>query len=397
MPADLSQSPVGSVVAVRGTDHRFQTDYELEAFVPDPLPREVGLSGDVWMAVSQAMAALGKLDTAASMLGHPQLATRAATRREAVGTSALEGTFANMRELWAAETVDDPDDPSIPPNVREVLNYVRAAEEAYAWIGEGRPITAALLSNLQARIVSGTDSDGPEAGALRGRQVFIGARNRPIAEAYFIPPPPGDQMKARIDDWLAWVNDESLRDSMQLLARVALAHYQFEAIHPYTDGNGRLGRLVMALQILADGALSVPALSVSDWINEHGAEYRDHLMQLSISGDWNPWVEFVAEAVAASADGACQRIMGLLELREEFTETARAALPKGRLAVEMAEDLIALPIMTVAAAEARHGRSNQANRNAIRRLCEIGLLEPLIDSGYGRLYWNRRVIEVMES
>ena len=395
--ADLSSSPVGSTVLIRGTDNRFNAPYELGAFVPAPLPRTLDLPGDVWMSLSDAMGALGRLDSAASLIPNPQLVTRVATRREAIGTSALEGTFANLTELFAAEAVSvDEVDPSIPPNVREVMNYTRAADAAFEWIKE-RPVTIPLLSNLQAEIVRGTESDGPEAGALRERQVFIGTKNRPITEARFIPPPPGDQLVLLLDDWLTWLNDETLSDSLHLLVRVALAHYQFETIHPYTDGNGRLGRLVAVLQLLACGALQTPVLSISDWLKDRGPEYRDHLLGVSLSGDWAPWVEFFAQAVAASADDAHRRVMGLLALREEISEQARRALPRARLAIEIADDLIAFPILTVAAAQFRYGKSNQANRNAINRLCELGILEPYGDARYDRLYWNRRVFEVIES
>jgi len=331
------------------------------------------------------------------MFAHPQLVNRIATRREAVGTSALEGTFAELSELFAAETTSAGDeDPSIPANVREVMNYVRAADLAYDWVRE-RPITLSLLSELQAVIVRGTRSDGEAAGAIREGQVFIGTTNRPITEARFIPPPPGDQLRVLVEDWLHWVNDKSLRESLHLLVRVALAHYQFEAIHPYADGNGRLGRLVMALQIQADGVLHQPALSVSDWLNDHGTEYRDHLLQVSVSGEWDPWVGFIAKAVAESAEGSHRRIAGLFALREELSEIARSALPRARLAVDIAEGLIALPILSVAAVAARYDKSNSSSREAIGRLCEIGLLEQFSDSHYGRLYWNRRVLEVMES
>ena len=396
MGANLSSSPVGSTVLIRGMDDRFNAPYELAAFIPDSLPRSLELSGDVWMALSDATGALGRLDSAASLIPNPQLVTRVAIRREAIGTSALEGTVANLTELFAAEAVSVEEvGPSIPPNVREVMNYTRAADAAFDWIRE-RPITIPLLSKLQAEIVRGTDSDGPEAGALRERQVFIGTKNGPIAEARFIPPPPGDQLVLLLDDWLTWLSDETVNDSLHQLVRVALAHYQFETIHPYTDGNGRLGRLVAVLQLLSDGALKTPVLSISDWLKDRGPEYRDRLLNVSLTGEWAPWIEFFAQAVAASADDARRRVMGLLALQEELSEQARQSLPRGRLAIEIVDDLTAFPVLTVAAAQYRYGRSNQANRNAINRLCELGLLEPYGGARYGRLYWNRRVFEVIE-
>ena len=395
MTTDLSQSPIGSTVLIRGTDHRFSTPYELDAFIPAPLPRELELPGDTWMALSDAMAALSRLDAAAQRISNPQFVTRVATRREAIGTSALEGTCANLTDLYTAEVASvDEEDPIIPLNVREVMNYARAANVAYEWVHE-RPITKSLLSGLQQLIVRGTESDGPEAGAVRERQVFVGPKHRPITEARYIPPPPGDQLTALFDDWLDWISDESLHDSVHLLVRIALAHYQFEAIHPYTDGNGRLGRLVAVLQVLIDGILKSPVLSVSDWLQNHDTEYRDHLLRVSATGEWTPWIEFFAEAVAVSAEDAHQRVMDLLALQEELSQEARAALPRARLAIDIADDLITYPVLTVAAAQALYGKSNQANRNAIGQLCALGLLEPFSDSRYGRMYWNKRMFEVI--
>ena len=225
MPHDLSKSPVGTTVPISGNDYRFNTEYEVDAFVPAPLPRKLELPQDAWLALSEAMTELGRLDSAAGMIPNPHLVTRMATRREAIGTSALEGTFANLTDLFAAEAIAvDEDDTSMPPNVREVMNYTRAADHAFDWIAE-RPINSTLISNLQALIVRGTKSDGPEAGSVRSKQVFIGTENRPIAEARFVPPPPGDQLKALLDEWLDWINHEDLRQNLQLLFRVALAHY----------------------------------------------------------------------------------------------------------------------------------------------------------------------------
>jgi Fic family protein len=178
---------------------------------------------------------------------------------------------------------------------------------------------------------------------------------------------------------------------------VALAHYQFETLHPYTDGNGRLGRLVAALQLMEEGALRAPVLSVSPWLKDHSDEYRDHLLAVSRTGNWAPWVEFLARAVSTEARAGHDRIMRLLALRDEIGDTVRSALPRARLAVEIADDLIAYPILTVAAAQTRYGRSNQANRNATGSLLDLGLLEPYGDATYDRMYRNRRVFQVIDS
>lgn len=392
----LRESPLGQVVPIRGHDGRFGEDYEEEAFVPNDLPDRIELSGPVWMAVSDAMTELGRLDAAASLVPNPALIARIATRREAVGTSALEGTYAALTELLAAEVLSPNErDTEVAPNVREVMNYARAADSAYAWITE-RPISLSLLTALQAEIVRGTEGDGPDAGSIRETQVFIGAKNRRVTEARFVPPPPGDQLRAMCERWIDWLTAEAPVAEIPLIARIAMAHYQFETLHPFTDGNGRLGRLVAVLQLLREGALRSPVLSVSPWLEDHADEYRDHLLQLSVSGEWGPWVEFFANAIREEARSGHNRIMRMLALRQEIAETVRAALPRARLAVEIAEDLIAYPMLSVADAQRRYGRSNQANRNAVAALVELGLLEPYSDTRYERVYWNRRVFQVVD-
>jgi Fic family protein len=392
----LSASPMGTVVPIAGHDARFGEDYEAHAFVPHDLPERVELPGKVWMAVSEAMTELGRLDAAASLVPNPQLIARLAIRREAIGTSALEGTYADLTELFAAEVLPTNEQATgVAPNVREVMNYIRAADSAHAWVNE-RPITLSLITALHAEIVKGTSSDGPEAGSLREKQVFIGAKNRRVAEARFIPPPPGDQLRASCERWIDWLTAPAPVGEIQLLARVAMAHYQFETLHPFTDGNGRLGRLVAVLQMLREGALRSPVLSVSPWLEEHADEYRDHLLRVTMTGEWGPWIEFFAEAVKVEARSGHDRIMRLLTLRDEIGETVRSALPRARLAVEIADDLIAYPILSVSDAQRRFGRSNQANRNAVASLIDLGVLEPYGEARYDRLYWSRRVFQVIE-
>ncbi|CAN5452783.1 Fic family protein [soil metagenome] len=395
--SSLQDSPIGSVTPISGYDARYGEPYEAEAYVPDDLPDDVDLPGPVWMAVSEAMAELGRLDAAASLIPNPQLVTRIVTRREAIGTSALEGTYADLTELFAAEVLPiDEQDADVAPNVREVMNYARAADAAFGWITE-RPITLGMLSALQAEIVRGTASDGPEAGSLRQSQVFIGSKNLRVAEARFIPPPPGDQLRARCERWVQWLTEPAPIERIQLIARVAMAHYQFETLHPFTDGNGRLGRLVAVLQMLREGALRAPVLSVSPWLKDRADEYRDHLLAVSTTGDWAPWIDFFARAVGSEARSGHDRILRLLALRAELGDTVRSALPRARLAVEIADDLIAYPVLSVSDAQRRYGRTNQANRNAIASLVDLGVLEPYGAARYERLYWNRTVFQVIDN
>ena len=149
--------------------------------------------------------------------------------------------------------------------------------------------------------------------------------------------------------------------------------------------------------MMHEGALHAPVLSVSPWLKDRADEYRDHLLAVSATGDWAPWVDFFARAIRAEASSGHARIMRLLALRDEIGETVRTTFPRARLAVEIADDLIAYPILSVSDAHRRYGRSNQANRDAVGSLVELGILEPYGDARYNRLYWNRRVFQVIDS
>ncbi|HZD23739.1 MAG TPA: Fic family protein, partial [Acidimicrobiia bacterium] len=201
---------------------------------------------------------------------------------------------------------------------------------------------------------------------------------------------------ALYDSWLDWVREDRNPPDLQVLVHTALAHYQFETIHPYNDGNGRVGRLAAVLQIMRSGALSHPVLSISPWLRQNENEYKDHLLKVSTTGDWEPWITFFVEALTVESQRAQHRIGELLHLRESLSEEVRQLLPRGRLAVDVVDDLIEFPVISVGAVEHRYDKSNQAARNAVNRLIEVGLLEPFNDAKYDRLYWNPRVFQIIQ-
>lgn len=393
--SSASIQQVGTIMPISGFDARFNEEYRVDAFVPHELPPALAMQDSTWLAITKAAAELASLDTAAGLVPNPRLITRIAARAEAIGTSAIEGTFAELPELYTPEALPASDGTRhAPARVLEVLNYARAAEDAYSWIAE-RPITISMLSALQSEIVRGTESDGPDAGALRTKQAFVGAKDRPIREAYYVPPPPGDQMRSLLEQWVTWLTDAVAVQRIPLIARVAMAHFQLEAIHPYTDGNGRLGRLVVVLQLLREGALAEPVLSISSWLYNSGAAYREALGAVSRTGDWDSWIAFFAGAVASAARADRNRISRVSQLREEIGAIVSERLPRAALAREIADSLIDSPILSVASARQRHGRSDQANRSAIYQLVEVGLLEPYGDATYRRLYWSPRVFRAI--
>ncbi len=282
----LQSSPIGTLLPISGTDGRNGQPYDHFAYLAAPLPNAVELRSATWTVVARAEAELARLDQAARQIPEPALLRRPALRREAQSTSALEGTFAPLEDVLESEVEDRA---QLSLEVREILNYVVAAEEAFSWIAE-RPVTSGLIGNLQGILVQGTPGEYSDAGGVRDRQVFIGPRDAPIPEARFVPAPFGDQLRAGFEQWVDSVNQP--RDDMPPVVEAALAHYQFETLHPFSDGNGRIGRLLIVLQLMQRNVLRHPILVVSPWFEARRTEYQEALLRLSITGEWDAWVRF---------------------------------------------------------------------------------------------------------
>jgi len=364
----LRESPIGSLVPISGSDQRTAEHYDYFAYLPASLPASLSLSSATWTAVTRAESALARLDQASRQIPAPALLRQPSLRREAQSTSALEGTFAPIEEVLESSIEDRA---RAPLELREILNYVVAAEEGFDWIAE-RPLTANLLGNLQRILVQGTPAEYSDAGGLRDRQVLIGARGSAIQEARFVPPPPGDQLRAGVEDWIAWVNAPP--SDLPAVVLAAMAHYQVETLHPFSDGNGRIGRLVIALQFMQRSVLREPILVVSPWFEARREQYQDGMLDLSRSGNWDNWVQFFARGVEASADDTRDRVDALLEWQVATLKRVRATGLSG-VAERVAGELIGMPFLRAADVAARHGVSPQAAIKALRRLVDVGVLE----------------------
>jgi Fic family protein len=363
----LRDSPVGRLVPITGTDGRRGEIYAYEAFLPDPLPRMVELRSATWQRVIEAETALARLDEAARKIPEPALLRQPSLRREAQSTSALEGTFAPLQDVLESAVEERA---SSRVEVREVLNYVAAAEEAFDWVRE-RPLTRGMIESLQGILVLDTPSQRADAGRLREVQVFIGPRDTEIRDARFVPPPPGDQLRAGIDDWVSWVNTPP--PGLPAVVHAALAHYQFETLHPFSDGNGRLGRLIIVLQLMRRKILEQPILVVSPWFEARRQEYQDALLAVSQTGRWGDWVEFFAAGVASSADTTRERINALLDWQDETLRRVRSVGVTG-VAERLVGELIGTPVLRASQVSDRHDVTPQGAMNALRRLVDLDVL-----------------------
>ncbi len=385
----LSTSPIGSLVPIVGPDPATHEVVTGQAFLPARLPREIELLTSTWTRVNSATAALARLDGAARLIPNPMLLRRPTLRREAQSTSALEGTYAPFAQVLAA---DNDDRQHMSAELREILNFETMAELAFTW-PEERRLTLGMMSELQRTLVRDTASELGDAGGIRDRIVVIGSPGRSFAEARFVPPPPGDQLRTGVEDMLEWI--ESPPD-IPTVVQTAMVHYQFETLHPYSDGNGRLGRLLVIVQLLRGALIREPLLVVSPWFERRREAYQEALLELSSSGDWDAWIEFFAHGVAASATESQKQVERLVELQTELRAAVQAAGKRG-VAERLAADLVGSPYISRANVAARYSLTGQGALNAIKTLVQLGVLE---DAGLrtrhgARIYVAHQVVEAL--
>jgi Fic family protein len=312
-----------------------------------------------------------------------------AIRREAQSTSALEGTYAAFTDLLEAEQEDEKPQQGA---IVELLNYVFVAEQAFDWISE-RPVTLTMLGELQKNLVANTPGDLSDSGGIRDRQVLVGSPGGSVEEARYIPPPPGDPLKSGVEELLAWMQNEDSK--LPPIVRAALAHYQFEALHPFSDGNGRIGRLLIVLQLLQDEVLRDPLLVVSPWFEARRREYQDQLLSLSQTGDFDAWISFFCEGIRSQALSTLDRVERLLSYQQDVRERCQREKVRG-VATRIAENLIGNPILQTTRAGRQYSVSYQAANKAIAKLVELGLLEETTGRNYGRTYRAPGVLEILQ-
>ncbi|KAA0024566.1 Fic family protein [Antrihabitans cavernicola] len=384
----LRKSPIGELVPISGTDPRTGLGWSYWAFVPQPLPASPTLGARAANIAGLAAMEVARLDQAVSQLPRPEILVRPTVRREAASTSALEGTYASFDDVLEADFLDDR---QLTVEQREIRNYVTATDQAVELI-KTYPISRNLAGRLQATIVKGTQGDSFDAGDIRQRQVAIGPKNRPIEEARFVPVPGDDRLVQGMSDWEKWVNRD---DDFMIVARMAMAHYQFETLHPFADGNGRLGRLIAILQLMQDGVLRWPVLNLAPWLEQRRDVYQQGLLDVTLTGDFDPWIEFFAEAVHVQARAGVQKITQLLILRDSIVEDLRVQGVKGT-ALHLAEFLIGYPVLDVPTARILTGKGFETANQAVAKLVDKGLLVEITGKRQNRLFVCRQVLNVTQ-
>lgn len=352
------------------------------AFVPHSLPREVPLDADTIYLLDEASRAVARLDGVGETLANPDLLIAPFLHREAVLSSRIEGTQASVSDVYVTETTGEP-----RGDAQEVANYVRALHRGTERLAE-LPICVRLANELHEVLLNGVRGADQRPGELRTIQVLIGSAR--IEEARFVPPP-AEFVEGLLGDWEGFVNDDS---PMPPLVRCALMHYQFEAIHPFRDGNGRVGRLLIPLLLMERRVLKSPLLYLSAWFEQHRQQYYDELYAVSATGDWKPWLSFFLEGAREQADDAMIRARRVRDLQEDYRELLQVAGASAN-AIRLADSLFLTPVVSRPSAAELLGVTLAGASRIVERLVEAGILRPLWP-GRPQLYEATELINLLE-
>ena len=338
------------------------------------------------MLLSEADAALGRLAGAGRLLPDPHLLVNAYITREAVASSRIEGTQASVTEVFDAEITGN----VARADIQEVRNYIRALTHGLNRLTNDFPISLRLIKEMHELLLTNVRGQERTPGEFRKSQNWISSPDNRPETARFVPPAVEEMWKA-LDDWEKYVHDE--QPKLPLLIRCALMHYQFETIHPFLDGNGRLGRLFIILYLLSKGRLPAPLLYISSYFDQRKGEYYDRLQFVRERGEIREWLDFFLAGIAGQAADAVHRAEMLADLRENY----RLALQGTRSrAIEVADLLFAQPVMTVREVQTRLRVSQPGATNLLRSLTSLGIVREFGSGPVRHRWYAEEILEVLD-
>jgi Fic family protein len=363
-------------------------------FVPSPLPPDVPLTWGLVRQLSEADRGLAELAGVARNLPNPHLLIGPFIRREAVLSSRIEGTQASLSDLFFFEAAG-PASPVVralpAPDVKEVANYVRAMEYGLERLKQF-PLSLRLMRELHGKLMEGVRGEELTPGEFRKSQNWIGPLGCTLMDATFVPPPV-PEMKDALDKLERYLHSKSL---LPPLVRMALVHYQFEAIHPFLDGNGRIGRLLISLLLSHEGLLLQPLLYLSAYFEWNRQEYYRLLLSVSQAGSWSEWIEFFLKGVAEQSRDAIWRTGKLLDLWKSYRRKLASARSSALL-LRLVDDLFEYPVVTVPRTAARLGITQRSAGLNIQKLVAANILTEVTGRQRYRTFVSQPIIDVIET
>lgn len=374
------------VSSIFGEPRQIGRSHPYVAYAPRPIPRTLEISASNTIALGEAEAALGRLAGVGRLLPDPDLLVVPYLRREALSSARIEGTQATLLEVLDAEVSEE----ILNPDLEEVANYILAMRKGLERL-QTLPLSNRLLREIHAVLLSGVRGRERSPGEFRTTQNWIGTPGDSIQSAKFVPPPP-DQLSDLLTDFERFLHEEP---QLPLLVHVALAHYQFETIHPFLDGNGRLGRLLIVFFLVWRERLPAPLLYISPYLESRRDLYYETLQIVRETGNFDPWLDMLLTAIATQASDALNRAERLVDLRENYRSRVSA---RTRGAANKALDIVFVqPVITSRAVERQLNVTKPSALAALRILEDAGLLAAFDTTGpHGQLKWHApEILEVL--
>jgi Fic family protein len=367
-----------------------QSTLGYEAFLPNALPPELPLTWSLVQALSAADRAVSELAGVARNLPNPHLLINPFLRREAVLSSRIEGTQASLSDLFVFEASEHSEAPQ--SDVEEVVNYIHALEYGLHVIRQGRRISLTLLKEMHELLLRDVRGQDKSPGQFRTKQNWIAEGSRRLENARFVPPPV-PQMHDALDALEGYIQAPS---DLPPLVRLALIHYQFETIHPFEDGNGRIGRLLITLLLCAEGLLPEPLLYLSAYFERHRDGYVDRLLGVSQSNAWEDWMTFFLTGIAEQGRDGIHRAGRLMELRETYRRRLQAGRSSA-LTLQLTDELFAYPAMSITQTAARLKVTRRAIDLSLNKLISEKILVESTGRQRNRVFVAPAIIQIIEA
>lgn len=350
------------------------------AFIPAPIPPDPPIHLDLPLVnvLSQADQAVARLDGIASILPDPDLFVAMYVRREAVLSSQIEGTQSSLDDVLKFEI--EPGSRQLPMDVGEVVNYIRAMNHGLSRL-DSLPLSLRLIREIHAILLEDVRGADRSPGEFRRSQNWIGPANVSLAHATFVPPPTSALM-ATLDDFEKFLHEDH---GLPVLIRCGIAHAQFETIHPFLDGNGRVGRLLITFMLCEERVLGRPLLYLSHYLKRHRAEYYDRLMAIRTTGDWEGWLRFFLRGIAETATEATGTGSAIIKLREQHRELI-AQHGVGVNGPALLDMLFRLPVVNVNRVRDHLKVSYPTANNLVQQFESLGLLQEISGRERHRLF-----------
>jgi Fic family protein len=360
-----------------------------QAFIPHPLPPEpeLAFSGEMRRELSKADQMIGRLDGLSTLIRHPDMLISFYIRKEAVLSSQIEGTQSTLTELLLFEIAPE----TGTEDTLDVSNYVQAMRHGLKRMREGFPLSLRLIREMHSILLQTGRGSRSTPGEFRTSQNWIGG-TRP-GNALYVPPPV-EQMRVALNDFESFLHGGA--NEFEVLVQCALLHVQFETIHPFLDGNGRLGRLLVTLLLVERGVLTQPLLYMSLYLKQNRAEYYELLQKVRYEGAWEEWVLFFLQGVASTAEKANQLAKNLLALFERDEESLRNIGARRGSALQVLAQLRETPYTSAARTAESTGLSFNTVVSALEVLKDAGIVQEMPAWRRGRLFLYAEYIRMMD-